>query len=121
MPLPDGNPKSIYGVQKKSLSLIPLVSLEETAAALKFGSGKYGAWNWRQHSVAASIYLDACMRHLKAWQEFEDADESGASHLGHAMASCAILLDAQANGQLIDDRPKVNRGPMPRIKVDNAC
>lgn len=119
MPLPDGNPKSIYGVQKKSLSLIPLVSLEETAAALKFGSGKYGAWNWRgSGGVACTIYLDAVMRHIKAFHEVEDTDsESGVSHLGHAMASCAILLDAQAHGQLIDDRPK----PMPRIKVDNAC
>ena len=110
--LPDGNPKSKHGVLKPSLSLIPLVALEAAAGAHQLGANKYGPWNWRQHPVAASVYVNAIMRHIKAWDEVEDIDsESGVSHLGHIMACCGILLDAQANGQLIDDRPKVNRGP----------
>tara|TARA_R110000787_G_scaffold41507_2_gene102526 strand:+ start:686 stop:1051 length:366 start_codon:yes stop_codon:yes gene_type:complete len=110
--LPDGNPKTVYGVQKPSLSLIPLVALEAAAGAHQLGADKYGPWNWRESSVAASVYVNAILRHVKAWHEVEDTDsESGISHLGHVMACCGILLDAQANGQLIDDRPKVNRGP----------
>ena len=119
--LPDGNPKSKRGVLKPSLSLIPLTALEAAAGAHQLGATRYGPWNWRQHPVAATVYVNAIMRHIKAWDEVEDIDsESGISHLGHVMACCGILLDAQANGQLIDDRPKVNRGPMPRIKVDKA-
>ena len=97
------------------------MALEAAAGAHQLGANKYGPWNWRQHPVAASVYVNAIMRHIKAWDEVEDIDsESGVSHLGHIMACCGILLDAQANGQLIDDRPKVNRGPM-RIKVDKFC
>ncbi len=35
----------------------------------------------------------------------EKADDSGCHHLGHARACLGILLDAQATGNLIDDRP----------------
>ena len=103
--LPD--PKSKYGSQKASLSLIPLAALEAAAGAHQLGADKYGAWNWREHSgVAASVYINAIMRHIKAWQEVSDSDpESGVSHLGHIIASCGILLDAQSNGKLVDDRP----------------
>jgi hypothetical protein len=102
--LPD--PKSKYGIQKASLSLIPLAALEAAAGAHQLGADKYGAWNWREHDVAASVYIDAIMRHIKAFQEVSDNDpESGVSHLGHVIASCGILLDAQSNGKLLDDRP----------------
>ena len=103
--LPD--PKSKYGIQKASMSLIPLAALEAAAGAHTLGADKYGAWNWREHSgVAASVYINAIMRHIKAWQEVSYNDpESGVSHLGHVMACCGILLDAQANGKLVDDRP----------------
>lgn len=109
--LPDGNPKTVHGLQKPSLCLIPLVALEAAAGAHQLGADKYGPWNWRESSVAASVYVNAILRHVKAWHEVEGEDpESGVSHLGHVMACCGILLDAEANGQLIDDRPKVNRG-----------
>jgi hypothetical protein len=104
--LPDTNPKTIYGEKKSPLGLIPLAALEAAAGAHQLGADKYGAWNWREHSVAASVYVDAIFRHCKAWQEVSDNDlESGVSHLGHVMACCGILLDAQACGTLVDDRP----------------
>jgi len=70
------------------------------------GADKYGPYNWRGNAVIASIYVDAAMRHLMQW--FEGEEEAGDSlvhHLGHAIACCAILLDAQTTGNLIDDRP----------------
>ena len=105
--LPDTNPKTIHGERKSPLGLIPLRALQAAAGAHALGAAKYGPWNWREHSVAASVYVNAILRHLKAWQEEEDDDpESGVSHLGHIMACCGILLDAQAQGKLVDDRPR---------------
>lgn len=105
--LPDANPKTAYGEAKAPLALIPLAALEALAWALKLGADKYGAWNWRDDPVSAMTYLNANMRHVKAFAEGEDLDpESLKSHLGHAMASLAIVLDAQAFGTLLDNRPK---------------
>ena len=107
--LPDNNPKTIYAEKKSPLGLIPLAALEAAAGAHALGADKYGPWNWREHSVAASVYIHAMLRHIKAWQEVEDIDpESGVSHLGHVMACCGILLDAQRHGQLVDDRVRDN-------------
>jgi len=104
--LPDSNPKTKYGITKPALGLIPLAALQAASGAHALGAAKYGPWNWREHSVAASVYVNAILRHLKAWQECSDTDtESGVSHLGHVMACCGILLDAQACGTLVDDRP----------------
>lgn len=70
------------------------------------GATKYGAYNWRNKSVSASIYIDAAKRHLDLWFEGQEfASDSKVHHLGHALACCAILLDAQECGRLIDDRP----------------
>lgn len=84
------------------------------------GARKYGPYNWRGNAVVARIYIDAAMRHLLAWLEGEEtAEDSGVHHLGHAMACCAILLDAQETGNLIDDRPghdKVSGRLLDRIK-----
>ena len=55
--LPDNNPKTIYGIQKPSLGLIPLAALEAAAGAHQLGADKYGPWNWREKQVAASVYL----------------------------------------------------------------
>ena len=74
---------------------------------MALGASKYGSYNWRENSVAATVYVSAAQRHIASWLDGESDDpESGVSHLGHAMACCAILLDAWATGNLIDDRPK---------------
>ena len=76
------------------------------ARALEQGAEKYGAYNWRITRVRMSIYLDAMERHLLALRDGEDAaSDSQVSHLGHILASAAILADAWAAGTLIDDRP----------------
>jgi hypothetical protein len=70
------------------------------------GAGKYGPYNWRGNKVKASVYIAAAKRHLAAWLDGERlAPDSGVHHLGHARACLAILLDAEATGNLVDDRP----------------
>ena len=106
------NPKDAIGEKKVSITKLPMVAVVHGAAAMTNGADKYGPFNWRENDVVAHIYIDAAMRHLMDWFEGEEtADDSGVHHLGHAIACCAILLDAQANGNLIDDRPGSQKDP----------
>lgn len=103
------NNKDAAAKGKPELSLIPTAALVEEAKALASGADKYGAYNYLAAPVQASTYIDAAFRHIRAWMDGDDLDESGANHLGHARASLAILLDAAAASTLIDDRPHVLR------------
>lgn len=101
------NPKRAFGVRKPSAQFIPPVALIEESVVMALGAAKYGAFNWQQDPVDASTYYSAAIRHLLQWFSGEDRDqESGASHLAHVRACMAILLDAQASGKLVDDRPQ---------------
>jgi hypothetical protein len=109
-PYPDDNPKTGHGLKKAPLNLIPPIALVETARAFKNGATKYGAYNWRDKTVTTSVYTAAALRHILAFEDGEDcADDSGCTHLGHAMACLAILLDAASIGKLNDDRPPKGR------------
>lgn len=99
------NPKDIVGSDKIPFHLWPETATAHGCLALLDGAGRYGRTNWRPLGVRASIYYDACRRHLNAWFEGQDfAPDSGVHHLGHALACLAIILDAEAAGQLNDDR-----------------
>jgi dATP/dGTP diphosphohydrolase len=102
----DTNPKDLIGATKVNLFAIPPASLIYEALAMQDGAAKYGAYNWREKKVQASIYLSATMRHLLAWLDGEEcAADSGRPHLAHAKACLGILIDALETGNLIDDRP----------------
>lgn len=101
------NPKDKIGRTKPPLHLIPAGAVIEEAVVMGLGAAKYGPYNWRDHSVSATVYIAAAQRHILSWLDKEDTDpESGASHLAHARACLGILLDAKATGNLLDDRPK---------------
>lgn len=101
------NPKDLIGVTKvPNLSVIPSASLIYEGLAMQDGAHKYGPMNWRTKKVVASIYIDACLRHVMAWYDGEEyASDSGKPHLGHAKACLGILADAIETGNLVDDRP----------------
>lgn len=100
------NPKITRGLKKPKVSCVPPSAFIHLGQAMSDGEKKYGLMNWRDSEVIASIYYDAAFRHLMAWWDGEEeAEDSGAKHLAHVMACCAILLDAHENGNLIDDRP----------------
>jgi hypothetical protein len=106
------NPKDLMGAKKPDMTKIPAVALLWEALAMMDGGGKYGPYNWRANKVVASIYVAAAKRHLDAWFEGQlYAEDSGCHHLGHARACLGILLDAEATGNLIDDRPVVDGSP----------
>lgn len=101
------NPKEKMGKAKPQLSAIPPVAILHLGQAMEDGKEKYGHMNWRESSISADTYYNAMLRHLFEWFDGQDhAEDSGRHHLAHIMASCAILLDAEASGTLVDDRPK---------------
>ena len=100
------NPKDVLGLAKVSLSKVPSAGLIHEALAMRDGAAKYGPHNWRKKNVIASVYVDACLRHIFAWFDGEEnAQDSGVHHLGHARACLGILLDAMETNSLSDDRP----------------
>lgn len=108
---PAVNPKTAAGAKKPALfSVIPTASLLHLGEVMKLGANKYGPFNWRETPVPAMTYVDAAGRHLLSFLDGETHDpESGMSHLAHVMACCAIVIDAQENGMLDDNRPKAGR------------
>ena len=113
---PTLDPKKAAGAQKPHLQNIPPALNIEVAKAIECGAKKYGPWNWRDNNVELMTYLGAMKRHIDVLIEGEDIDpESGAHHLGHVAAGCAIVLDARKHGTLVDNRPpaKVNNKMLP--------
>lgn len=105
--LPDGNPKTVYGMSKPGIEGVPPAPLLMVGEVMRLGIRKYGLTNWRHDPISASVYYNAAMRHLLSWWDGQNADpESGLPHLAHAIACMMIVLDAGSTGDLIDDRPK---------------
>jgi F0F1-type ATP synthase membrane subunit a len=101
-----GNPKMAYGIKKPSIHFIPMWIILVLAVVFALGARKYGLRNWRKEPVRASTYYDAAFRHATDWFEelIENDAESGVHHLAHAIAGFMIIMDAQRQGTLIDDR-----------------
>lgn len=102
----DTNPKDAVGTKKPPMSTVSAPVMMELGTAMLEGARKYGRHNYRISNVRASVYYDAALRHLFSWFEGEDIDpDSGMSHVTKAIASLAVLRDAQINDCLVDDRP----------------
>lgn len=107
------NPKDAAAFGKRiAWSVIPWRVLAGLALALAEGAWKYGRHNYRPAGVRASVYIDACLRHLFAWVEGQDIDPaSNLSHIDKAMACLVVLRDSMLQGNWDDDRP-------PRVEGD---
>jgi hypothetical protein len=100
------NPKDAAATGRVPLGLLSPIAKAHWALAQHCGRAKYGAWNWREAGARVSIYLDAIGRHADGYLSGETYDPvDGTHHLGNIMACCAILLEAEAAGKLVDDRP----------------
>ena len=101
----DTNPKDAVGGLKLPLHLVPTTGIAIASLAFLEGALKYGRLNWRETGVKATVYIDACKRHLDAWLEGEEvAPDTGTPHLANAIACIMIIVDARAAGKLDDDR-----------------
>ena len=110
LPAPDGNPKTRLGMAKVPLALIPGPALVHMGEAFRDGAVKYGPANWRDEPVTTSTYVNAALRHILSYYDGEtNAEDSGVHHLGHALGCLAIILDAEEQGTLNDDRPTAGR------------
>jgi hypothetical protein len=102
----DSNPKDSVGIKKVPFSTVSAPVIAEIGLAMLEGSRKYGRHNYRAIGVRASVYYDACLRHLTQWWEGEDTDpDSGLSHITKALACLAVLRDAMFIDKVVDDRP----------------
>ncbi len=101
------DPKKAFGDKKVPMHEIPPVAEAFISCAFYDGDLKYGFRNWRRDHIEARTYIAATLRHLQAWAECEElAPDSKLPHLGHAAACLCLLMDAQANKTLIDNRVK---------------
>lgn len=103
------NPKHVRAQKEGKIPYekLPWGVLEADAQVHAHGAAKYGERNWRIDHILASTYEGAIMRHFVAWAMGEDLDpDSGVPHLNHIRACCAVVLDAQEHGALIDDRQR---------------
>ena len=102
----DSNPKDSVGTKKVPFSTVSAPVIAEIGLAMLEGSRKYGRHNYRAIGVRASVYYDACLRHLTQWWEGEDIDpDSGLSHIVKAAACLVVLRDAMLLDKVADDRP----------------
>lgn len=104
------NPKYVQAQKdgKAPMDKLVLSVLEGDAHVHNHGASKYGERNWRLDPIKASTYEAAILRHFLAYfRDKEDIDpDSGWSHLYHIRACCAVMLDAEFVGTLIDDRDR---------------
>lgn len=102
------DPKQAFGAQKPPVHLVPPILMIAAARAIAEGAVKYGAFNWRKSEpLKMTTYLSGMLRHLMAFLDGEEIDpesSTGKTHLEGLAASLAILLDARALGNLVDDR-----------------
>ncbi len=103
----DSNPKDIVGTRKAPMSTVSAAVMAEVGVAMLEGALKYGRHNYRAVGVRASVYYDACMRHMFAWWDMgEDIDPaSRLSHITKAIAGLMVLRDSMLQGNWVDDRP----------------
>ena len=117
---PDNNPKTLVGATKVPLHLVPPSATHYLALALEDGASKYGPYNWRDSAISISTYHAACKRHMDAyWDGEEYAKDSGIHHVAHAMACCALILDALTINMLVDDRPP--KGAAASMQANYIC
>lgn len=91
---------------KLRYDLLPPDALEGVVRIFTYGAGKYADRNW-EGGIAYGRLFAAVMRHLWSWWRGKDVDEeSGLSHLDHAMCGVMMLSAFEKRGKAgLDDRP----------------
>ena len=89
-----------YDGEKPQLYLLPPKSINEVGKVLTFGAKKYDAHNWRKVDDLQNRYSSAALRHIFAHIDGEENDEeTGLSHLAHAICCLMFKLEDELIGQ----------------------
>ena len=92
---------------KPRMDLLDAYALEELSKVLTFGAKKYAPDNWRK-GIKKSRLIAAMLRHVFAYMGGQDTDEeTGLSHIAHAMCCCMFLLWTAKFLPQMDDRFKL--------------
>jgi hypothetical protein len=84
--------------KKLRVDLVPPEVMEYLAPIYEYGVNKYGFENWKksfdnENQNGRDRLYAAALRHLFAWKKGNEIDEeSGFSHLQHAIWNCFTLL-----------------------------
>ncbi len=95
---------------KLMLDLIPPEAIEGLAEVLTYGAKKYEHRNWEKGFNWMRVYA-SLQRHLLEFSKGNDIDEeSGLSHLHHALANISFLVTFQDRKTGTDNRPTTTKG-----------
>ncbi len=85
--------------------ILQFQSVAKVIARIKeFGAVKYGDGNWKSGNKPDKEYLDSMMRHLGKYIEGEIYDQdSGCSHIGHAIWNLMALQELNHPDEIIDE------------------
>lgn len=94
-----------FDAGKNRLELIPPEAIWGLGEILTFGATKYSDRNWEKGMKWSRVF-GAAMRHLwKWWWTKKPDDETGYSHLKHALCCVAFLIAYEERKIGEDDRP----------------
>ncbi len=102
-----------WNAGKPRFDLLPPDALFSLVGVFDHGCIKYAERNW-ERGMDWGICFGAAQRHLWKWWNGEEFDEdSGLSHLAHAMWNCMVLEAYRQRGMVqFDDRPRFPMEPV---------
>ena len=96
-----------FDSEKPKLYLLPPKSIIEIGKVLTYGAEKYDAENWRKVDDLQNRYTSAALRHIFAHIDGEKLDEeTGLSHLAHAMCCLLFKLEDELLGKGEEERTR---------------
>ena len=96
-----------FDSEKPKLYLLPPKSIIEIGKVLTYGAEKYDAENWRKVDDLQNRYTSAALRHIFAHIDGEEVDEeTGLSHLAHAMCCLLFKLEDELLGKGEEERTR---------------
>lgn len=85
-----------YDSEKPKMHLLPPKAIFEVAKVLTFGANKYDEENWRKLESLETRYISGALRHIFHHNSGDTLDEeSGLSHLAHALCCLLFTLEIQ--------------------------
>ena len=109
-----------YDGDKPKLYLLPPKSILEIGKVLTYGAEKYDPENWRKVDDLQNRYTSAALRHIFAHIDGEaDDQETGLSHLAHAMCCLLFKLEDELLGKSEEERTRetYTREYPPRYRI----